>query len=113
MKKEKGVIYFFPVKGYAAITLFDYVFVKRRYKPISATTLNHERIHIAQAEECGGYLAFYGLYLFRYWLPALFRYRFDNNKAYHAIPFEREAYENDRNLSYLEKREKGAWRNYE
>ena len=34
----------------------------------------------------------------------------DSNKAYRAISFEREAYGNEKNLTYTITREKFAWR---
>jgi hypothetical protein len=115
MKKEKKIIYcgWFPPKGYSAITLFGYIVARKQYKPLSSSTVNHERIHVAQAADCGGYVRFYWLYLFRYWLPVWLRSGFDNAKAYRNIPFEREAFGNQWDLSYLEYREKGAWKNYE
>ena len=36
------------------------------------------------------------------------RYR-DGKIAYYMIPFEKEAYDNDENLEYLENRERWVW----
>jgi hypothetical protein len=107
MKKEKKIIYFFPVKGFLAITLFGYIFAKRR---LSAIELNHERIHIAQAEDCGGYFNFYRMYL-DYWFCTFSKTK-NNEEAYYSIPFEKEAYANQHNPDYLFRRRRGAWEDY-
>ena len=69
----------------------------------SDRVLHHELIHIAQAKECGGYVWYYFVYLWQ-WLCVGFRY----NK----IPFEKEAYANDKDFYYLETRLKKAWKKY-
>ena len=53
------------------------------------------------------YIGFYLLYLGE-WIYNLFRYR-DANLAYSNIRFEREAYSNDSNLTYLDSRKPFAW----
>jgi hypothetical protein len=107
MKTEKKIIYFFPIPEFVAIMLFGYIFAKQKLPKIA---INHERIHIAQADDCGGWLAFYSLYLW-YWAKGMVRYR-NNGRAYRAIPFEMEAYGHEWDLWYLEKRAKGAWKKY-
>jgi hypothetical protein len=89
-----------------AISLGVFVFSRGT---ISETTRRHETIHYHQWRELA-FLLFpilYGLF----WLVGFARYR-DGVKAYYAIPFEREAYVNDDNPDYLEKRPFWAWRKY-
>jgi len=70
---------------------------------------NHETIHYHQQLE----LLFIGqwlLYVF-YWIKGLFIYK-KGDIAYRESPFEREAYQNEANLEYLNNRERCAWRKY-
>lgn len=83
-----------PVKGFAAINLFGVLFV-RNGVALTERMLNHERIHTAQMKELG-YVFFYILYV----LEWLYRLTQPYN-AYRNISFEREAYDNEHNLSYL------------
>ncbi len=91
---------------YYAINLFGVLFAKG---PVDREMLNHEEIHTAQMKEMG-YLLFYLWYVVE-WLWRLIQ-KGDSFKAYHAISFEREAYANERNYSYLPRRKKYAWRKY-
>ncbi|MDR0667138.1 MAG: hypothetical protein LBF90_00780 [Prevotellaceae bacterium] len=103
---------FIPFKGFSAMMLCGVIFARREHRPLSATTINHEAIHRAQARDCGGYLWFYLRYLW-FWLRGLVKYRFDNKKAYHSIPFEREAYAYEYRLEYITTcRQTNAWKNF-
>jgi hypothetical protein len=73
--------------------LFGVIFAQKRFRPLSERVINHERIHVAQAKDCGGYVMFYIKYLFQ-----CMKY------GYRNCPFEKEAYDNDADLNYLEKR---------
>lgn len=86
-----------PECNIAAITLFGLVFTRHR-KLIDERMLNHELIHCQQQLEWL-YIPFFILYVAE-WLFFLVRYR-DTVKAYMAISFEREAYANDHDQSYL------------
>ena len=73
---------------------------------MSDRTKRHEIIHYKQQLEL--------LFVFQWLLYVLFhvigliRYR-DGQKAYYENPFEREAYENDADKEYLQKRKRFAW----
>ena len=97
-----------PFKGFYAINLFGTLFIREEYKeqPISETTLNHESIHTEQMKELG-YIFFYIWYVIEWFIKL-----FTTKNAYKSISFEREAYGNERNLLYLEKRKKYAWFKY-
>jgi hypothetical protein len=71
--------------------------------------MNHEFIHFRQQIELL-IIPFYILYLLNY-LINLTRYH-NHIEAYRNILFEREAYENDINLSYLSERRFAAWTSY-
>jgi len=72
----------------------------------SKTTRRHETIHFQQWLELGiiGFAILYPLF----YLMGLVR-TFDRNLAYMENPFEREAYQNERKYTYLQKRNRYAW----
>ena len=92
-----------PFSGFKAINLFGVLFV-RNGKILSEKDINHERIHTAQMKEML-YIGFYVWYLVE-WTIKLFVYGCD---AYRNISFEREAYDNDDYLDYLNARDAFAW----
>ena len=94
-----------PVSHFTAINLFGLIFVRRGHS-FSDVDLNHERIHTAQMLELL-VLGFYLWYLVE-WLVLLVRHR-NVLRAYRNIRFEREAYENERDMSYLKSRKFWAW----
>jgi len=87
-----------PFKGFAAINLFGVLFTRKGVK-INDTLLNHESIHTAQMKELL-YVPFYLLYGLEY-VYKLFKHKFNTNKAYRNISFEKEAYDNQYNPIYL------------
>ena len=95
-----------PFKGYKCINLFGFLFV-RKGCVMSEVDLNHERIHTAQMKEML-YVLFY-LWYFVEWLVELAHYK---GKAYRTNTFEREAYANESDLTYLSKRTLFAWLKY-
>lgn len=103
-------------KGFEAITLFGHVFDVRPKDDLEIylrtnggkVMVNHERIHMIQANSFKlKYFIFYLIYLW-YWIIGLFKYNFNNFKSYSNIPFEKEAYNNERNFSYT----KTHWKKY-
>jgi hypothetical protein len=90
-----------PFRGFVAMMFFGVIIAKRSAKPLSPRIINHEEIHAAQAKECGGYIFFYPMYL-RLWVKY----------GYRNCPFEREAYDNDRNFDYLLSRNAFEWKKY-
>lgn len=116
--KEPKIIYnkLLPLKGYLAITIFNYIFVREEYKNkcLKPSTINHEKIHMAQAYDFRigvfGYFIFYIWYLLEWLfkLPwALFGY-----DPYKSIGFEQEAYNRDIDLTYLDSRKRFTWLKY-
>lgn len=95
-----------PFKGFKCFNLFGILFVKRG-SVMSEVDFNHERIHAAQMKEML-YIGFY-LWYFVEWLLELITY---GSKSYHTNTFEREAFENERDLTYLDSRRRFAWWKY-
>ena len=98
-----------PCKGYAAINLFGVLFV-RNDANIDGYLINHELIHTVQMRELL-YVGFYIVYLL-FWLALLPRHRFNIHSAYMHISFEKEAYSNQYDKGYLQRRKPFEWTNY-
>ncbi|MCR4614187.1 MAG: hypothetical protein K5778_09310 [Bacteroidaceae bacterium] len=94
-----------PPPRFLAINLFGLIFV-RHGRRLSDVDLNHERIHTAQMVELL-VVGFYLWYLVE-WGVLLMRFR-NVMRAYRNIRFEREAYENERDMNYLKSRKFWAW----
>jgi len=92
------------------ITLWPFVILREIYDSTppwrrrAARIINHETIHIKQQEEML-IIPFYIWYVTE-WFIKLFIY---GGQAYYNISFEREAFDNDDNLSYLSGRKRYAW----
>ena len=96
---------YIPLRGFSAINLLGILFVHPGVY-LSQELVNHERIHTAQILEMG-IIGFYVGYVVE-WLVRLLR----RGNAYRKISFEREAYDNQRDLDYLQHRRHYAWRKY-
>ena len=94
-----------PFKQFKCINLFGVLFVRKGCF-MSENDLNHERIHTAQMKEML-YVFFY-IWYFVEWIIRLFR----KGNGYRNLGFEKEAYSNDDNLSYLDIRPMFAWWKY-
>ncbi|WP_333695131.1 hypothetical protein [Flavobacterium sp.] len=96
-------------KGYRGFTFYPFVFLKYPSDINDAVLLNHEKIHLRQQKEL--LLVFFLLW---YFLEFVFRFiQHQNiNKAYHALSFEKEAYQNEKDLMYLKGRKFGEFLNY-
>nr|WP_249684741.1 hypothetical protein [Flavobacterium sp. CYK-55] len=92
---------FLVPKGYRALTVFPFVFLRENGAKDDAVLLNHEQIHLAQQKELllVGFLIWYSLD----YLLNLLRYK-NHKKAYKNIVFEREAYAEEKNFDYLKSR---------
>lgn len=109
-----------PFSGYKAINLFGVLFVKNNAK-IDGVTLNHESIHSRQFVELMVLFAVATVFI-RWWLPVFAPFAFyvwyivewlirllKKGNAYRNISFEREAYANQGDFSYLKGR---GWFNF-
>ena len=93
-------------RGMYAINLFGIIFTKQHLTRID---VNHEYIHTLQQRELL-FVFFYLLYVTE-WIVRVIQTR-SLIKGYLRICFEREAYENQRQLDYRETRKFFAWRKY-
>lgn len=121
-----------PVQGFKAFFFCGILFVRGNAK-IDDVTMNHESVHSRQYVETVllslllllpllfnglwwlwlvlSVFAFYILYVIE-WFVKLLVYKFDKRKAYRNVSFEREAYNNEKDLSYLDNRKRFAWIKY-
>jgi integral membrane sensor domain MASE1 len=105
IKKMGGFLQFITGDNIAAITLAPFgIYVKEKYLT-DAEMINHESIHWKQQMEM--LILFFYLWYFIEWFLKLILPPY--NDAYNAISFEREAYDNENNLNYLEIRKHYCW----
>lgn len=100
------VLSWFPYSGMA---VFPFIVIKHPDLKLNETLVRHERIHFAQQKELL-FIGFFLLYLLHY-IWNILRYR-NHAQAYREIVFEREAYQNDNQPNYLQKRKWLAWLQY-
>ena len=98
-----------PFKGFVAMNLFGVLFARKEYQPLGKYTLNHEAIHSKQIFELL-IIGFYLIYFIEYILRAI--QHGNLHTAYRNISFEREAYQNEKSKTYLQKRKHFAWIKY-
>ncbi|MBA6155661.1 hypothetical protein H3Z83_03875 [Tenacibaculum sp. S7007] len=96
-------------KGFVGLTLFPFIFLKRKDLKHNAELINHEKIHLKQQQEL--LIIFFYLFYGLEWSIKLIKYK-NGFLAYKNLSFEREAYMNENNLYYLEKRKFWAFLNY-
>ena len=121
------VIYnkFIPFKGFYAITVIKWIFVRDEYKYLDGLSvydkmINHESIHEQQILDFTpkifpkwlrytiGSICFYLLYGLE-WLFKLIPCLIKNKSAYRSLCAEQEAFKNEADSNYINKREKLAW----
>ena len=93
-------------RGMYAINLFGIIFTKQHLSRIDE---NHEYIHTLQQREL--LFVFFYLFYVTEWIVRVIQTR-SFIKGYLRISFEREAYENQRQLDYRETRKFLAWSKY-
>lgn len=109
LKKVYSVI--IPFKGYIALTLYPWVFIRTELKKKYTPTVNrHETTHGLQQIETV-WIFFLLIYLIEY-IIKFFICGFNHNRAYRSISFEQEAYHNQGNVSYNETRKHYSWIKY-
>lgn len=85
----------------AGIALFPFIFIRNKELLKNKSLINHEKIHIRQQLELlvvPFYILYFGEFLYN-WM----KYK-NRSIAYYNISFEKEAYYNDQNLKYLQRR---------
>jgi uncharacterized membrane protein YjgN (DUF898 family) len=106
MKYMIIVVPFLRVSGMA---IFPFILVSNKAAVNDQTLICHEKIHLRQQTELL-IIPFYILYLLNY-LINLAAYR-KHGQAYLNIAFEREAYQNEANSTYLKNRKWFSWYRY-
>lgn len=100
----------FPPGDFHGINIMGTVFVQRRWGEFLPHEENHEMIHTYQQWELT-YPVFYTLYVLEY-LVRLVQCRWNAERAYRSISFEREAFAYERDFQYLRHRHPFAWVKY-
>ena len=100
---------FLVPKGYSALTVFPFVFLKWKECRLDEALINHEKIHLRQQLELF-VLPFFIWYGIEYVINYL-KFR-DKTLAYRNISFERECYENENDFSYLANRKFWGFLNF-
>ena len=94
--------------SYRGISLYPFgVYVKRMDYRDMDILVNHENIHWAQQKEML-VIPFYIWYVIE-WVINIFKF---GKRAYIKLSFEQEAYDNDKDLSYLNNRNMFSWLRY-
>jgi len=96
-------------KGYRGVTVFPFVILAYEKDRQDQSLINHEKIHIRQQLELL-LLPFFIWYFLEYLIRLLQYGR--HATAYRNISFEREAYNNDHNLEYIQNRKFWNFVNY-
>ena len=87
-------------KDVVAVALFPFVLVNKN-KNIDQQIINHEKIHLRQQVEL--LIVFFYIWYGIEYLIKLIKYK-NSDIAYRNISFEKEAYKNEQELKYLNKR---------
>ncbi len=87
------------------IALFPFIFIRKPEDKENNILINHEKIHLRQQLEML-IIFFYIFYVIEYYYW-FFKLK-DGYLAYRRISFEREAYTNEHNLTYLKKENSGT-----
>ena len=97
-----------PFPGYKAMAIWPFVFVRSKYEDggMADKDIRHESIHLKQQGEML-VIPFIIWYLAE-WFVRLFK----KGNAYRNISFEREAYANEGDETYLQHRKHYAWIHY-
>lgn len=93
----------------SGIALFPFILIRNSEDKKNNILINHEKIHLRQQIEML-IIFFYLWYVIEYYYW-LFKLK-NPYHAYHRISFEREAYANEHDLNYLNKRKFWSFRKY-
>lgn len=87
------------------MAIFPFIFLNKEAAKKDVVLLNHEKIHIRQQLELL-IVPFYLIYVVNYLYELI--QTWNHEQAYRKILFEQEAYNNESDLEYLNKRKKFA-----
>lgn len=99
-----------PFKGYLALTIFPWVFIRKNAKQrFTDKVERHETTHAYQQMETI-WIFFFLIYGLEYLVKLLIT--FSHKKAYRSISFEQEAYLHEDEIHYNLFRDDYEWTNY-
>ena len=93
--------YLFVSKSFNAITIWPFIILRDKGLKLDRVVINHEKIHLMQQVEL--LWIFFFIWYWAEFCINLLRYR-DFMKSYYQIGFEKEAYANEYDPDYLQKR---------
>lgn len=100
----------FPFKGYIALIIFPWVFIRKDLEnKYSDKVDRHESTHALQQIECL-WIFFFLIYGIEYLIKLL--YTFSHKVAYYSISFEQEAYIHENDAYYNDCRNMYGWMKY-
>lgn len=126
-KIKLGYSSIIPFSRFYAINLFGTVIRRNKYKntTLSQRVLNHELTHTLQSEDfisnpknkkslrVLGYCIFYIFYFLEWLIKCICSlFTLGKIKSYRSISFEQEAYDNEQDYNYPNKRKRFAWTKY-
>lgn len=86
---------------FRGMAIFPFIFIRNKALKKDKVIINHEKIHLRQQIEM--LCCFFFLWYIIEYFYHLIRLK-DRDKAYRSISFEKEAYNNEHDFSYLQKR---------
>ena len=89
---------FILARGFNGVSIWPFIILKNKQCKDDPVLINHEKIHLKQQAELL-LVGFYLWYLIEY-LIRILQYK-NKTLAYRNISFEREAYKNELDMSYL------------
>ncbi len=96
-------------KNVIAMAMWPFIILRSRELLDNKRLINHEKIHFRQQLEL--LLVFFYMWYIIEFLIYLYKYK-DAMKAYENISFEKEAYDNENDYSYLKNRNIWSFLNY-
>ena len=96
-------------KGFVGITLFPFIFLKKKDLKDDKVLVNHEKIHLKQQAEL--LLIFFYIFYSLEWILKFLSHK-NAYLAYKNLSFEREAYQNENNFNYIKNRKFWAFIKY-
>jgi len=96
-------------KKYIGLTIYPFIFLKSDDLKHDSILINHEKIHLKQQVEL-----LWIFFFVWYFIEGIIRFiQYKNwDLAYRNISFEKEAYTNEQNVSYLKNRKFYSFLNY-
>ncbi|SNR83001.1 hypothetical protein SAMN04488111_3330 [Lutibacter flavus] len=87
--------------NYCGLTIYPFIFLKNKTLKKDEILMNHEKIHLKQQLEL--LWIFFFIWYFTEYLVRVIQYK-NHYLAYKNISFEKEAYQSEGNLAYLNNR---------